>query len=201
MSSAGGSFARSSRARRFISRHRTLCLVLLILGTVVLSSVLAGAHDKRKSKRTEAGAGQKRRTKALVGVLNKKARVNGQRSRNSAASDADREGLEAELFMTPRFPIGATPAATSSATLRATPNNDNLRTVPGVKKEGSLQGNEQTVPARGDNVSRKPKEERKRCNVALHSACRVLMQCSKPIRWRFLMRSLSGRNSSRFTAV
>ena len=60
MRSAIRSFDGSSRAknhcsRRFITRHLTLWLVLVILGAVVLSSVLAGARVE--SRKSAAGTG------------------------------------------------------------------------------------------------------------------------------------------------
>ncbi|MCM3871481.1 MAG: carboxypeptidase regulatory-like domain-containing protein [Pyrinomonadaceae bacterium] len=159
MSFAGGSFARSSRARRFISRHLTLWLMLWILGTVVLTSVLAGARDERK--RSTAGLGQQRRSQSVVNVLNEKGGLQLKGNRNSDVRVGDRQRLVAELFMNPPASLPAAMlTVTSSATLRATPNNGNAEGNPGGIQEGSLQGNEQTVPARGDNVSLKPKEER-----------------------------------------
>ena len=158
MPSAGNFFARSSRTRRFICDHLTLWLALLILATVVLSSVLAGAQDV--TRKSAARSGQKRRTKPVAGVLNNKARLKLQGELNSAVSLAGREGFESELFMTPPSPKGAMLAGTSSNTLRATPNNDNGGADRGGMQEGSSQTNEPTAQTRGNEVNSKPKEER-----------------------------------------
>jgi hypothetical protein len=53
-------------SRRFIARHLTLWLVLLISGVVVLSSVLAGA--RAESRKSAPVTGQTRATKS-VGLL------------------------------------------------------------------------------------------------------------------------------------
>ena len=42
----GSSRAKNHRLRRFVARHLTLWLGLLILGAIVFSSVLAGARDQ-----------------------------------------------------------------------------------------------------------------------------------------------------------
>src|ERR1700682_2789422 len=153
--------AKNHRSRRFIARHLTLWLALLILGTaVVLSSVLAGARDE--SLKLAAPAGQKQRT-PVADVLNENHRVKLEGSGNSDVSSADRERLEADLFVnSPSPPERRALTPTSSASPRATPNNDNGQPDPGGLQEGNLQNNDQTVQARaeGDKVSRKPKEER-----------------------------------------
>ena len=116
--------AKNHRLRRFIARHLTFWLMLLILGAVVLSSVLAAARDQ--SRKNTAGVGQKRGTKFVADVLNEKGRLKLGGKGNSDTRGADLERLEAELFVNPPAPLARTAlTATSFATLRATPIKDN----------------------------------------------------------------------------
>jgi hypothetical protein len=93
MRNANRSVSRSSRGknhplRRFIARHLTLSLALLILGVIVLSSVHAGALDDGSKSAT--GRGQKHSTK-------------------------DHERLEAELFVDPPAPLVVTRLTATSS--------------------------------------------------------------------------------------
>ena len=158
---AGSSRAKNHRLRRFITRHLTLWLVLLILGAVVLSSVLAGARGE--SRKSSAGAGRKRDTKSVADVLKEKGRVKLEGNGNSGVSGADRERLETELFMNPPVPAQSTTLmATSFAMLGTIPNNDSGQDDPGGTQKENFQSNWQTAQTRdeSDKVSRKAKEER-----------------------------------------
>jgi len=168
MRSPIGSLAPSSRlhnqpALRFISRHLKLWLVLLILGAaVVLSSILAGAHNENLSSAAAAGKRgvQKQGAKSLEGAVNQRG-LNFGRNGKPDLSSADRERLEAELFVSPP-PLATTQMTNSSAALVQTPNNGNGQTRPSGTQEGNLQSNEQTAQSRGqvERISPKPREER-----------------------------------------
>ena len=161
-SSSGSSRAKNHHLHRFMVRHLRLWLVLLTLGAaVVLSSVLAGARDE--SRKSAAGAEQKRGTKSMADVLNEKGHMKLGGNGNSDVSGTDSKRLLAELFMNPPAPrVGTTLTAASPTTLGATPNNNKAPADPGGMQEGILQSNEQTGQALGekDKVSNKPKEER-----------------------------------------
>ena len=166
MRSAIHSLARSSRAknhrlRRFVARHLTLWLALLILGAVVLSSVLAGARSQGRD--SVEGTEQKRGTRSTAEALNEKRGARLESNGNSDVRGAASERLASRLFMNPSAPsVGTTLTATSFAMLGARLNSDKGQDDPGGMQEGNFQSNGQTLQSRGegDKASRKPKEER-----------------------------------------
>jgi len=152
-----------------MKRHRTILFVAIIALTLLV--MLAGTYypswlTQRTSAKISKGAPKVRpvagaRSRVADG-LNQKGRLKLEDDGNSDVRGADREGLEAELFVNPPAPLErATATATSSATLRVTPNNGNGQD-PGGTQEGRLQSKGLTAQGRGegDNASHKPKEER-----------------------------------------
>jgi hypothetical protein len=164
---------RSHRPRRFIPRHTTLCLALLIL--FVLSSVLAGSRDKSRQSVTEAVGGPAGVTQPTAGIERKQgAKPAATVSRDGGGvrpdvrggfeiSGAGRLGIEAKLFPDPSATLlRAAPAVASSAMLAAGPNNNDGKVSRDATQEETLQQDGLTAQARGegDRVRRRPREER-----------------------------------------
>src|SRR5712671_4907350 len=89
--------SRSSRLRRFVARHLTLWLGLLILGAVVLSSVLAGVRSQGRD--SVEGTEQKRGPRSTAEALNEKRGAKLGSNGNSDVRGAASERLAAKLFM------------------------------------------------------------------------------------------------------
>jgi hypothetical protein len=149
--------------------HRTILLVAIIALTLFV--LAAGTYypswlTQRTSAEISKAAPKVRppagvRSRVADG-LNLKGRLKLEGDGNSDVRGADREGVEAELFVNPPAPLErATAAATSSAALSVTPNNGNTKDLGGTQ-EGGLQSKGQTAQARGegDKASHEPKEER-----------------------------------------
>lgn len=106
---------------RFISRHLTLWLVLLILGAAfILSPVLVGARsegrrsDTGSDTQSATGGVQKQSAKAMVGVLNEASSTKRAASRSFNVDDSNRREIEAKLFLNPSTPsMRTTQPATS----------------------------------------------------------------------------------------
>jgi hypothetical protein len=175
---------------KMIKRHRTLVLAI----AVPLTLIVASAINRFPTRITESGqqllksrpiahqrsliensqpAIRASRTRSFLENSSNLAQLSAsdtlkqqsaeKERRNPEASEADRERLEAEVFVNPQ--TLPTRAVTSSATLRATQNNENERTAQSSTQEGNRQSNQPNGQARndgdkGDKVRRKPKEER-----------------------------------------
>src|SRR5258708_14419683 len=149
--------------------HRTILFVAIIALTLLV--MLAGTYyPSWLTQRTSAKIRkQAPKVRPVAGVesrvadgLNQQGRFKLEGDGNSDGSGDDREGLEAELFVNPPPPLErATATATSSATLRVTPNNGKGQD-PGGRQEGRLQSKGLTAQGRGEGekASHKPKEER-----------------------------------------
>ncbi|HBB95950.1 MAG TPA: hypothetical protein DC054_11225, partial [Blastocatellia bacterium] len=178
---------------KMIKRHRTLVLAI----AVPLMLIVASAINRFPTRVTEPGrqllkshpiahnrsliensqpAIRASRTRSLLENSSKLSQLSAsdtlnqqvaeKERRNPEASEADRERLEAEVFVNPQ--TLPTRAVTSSATLRATQNNENERIAQSSTQEVNRQSNQPNGQARsddsrgdkGDKVRRKPKEER-----------------------------------------
>jgi hypothetical protein len=146
--------------------------MLLIL--VVLSSGLAGSRDKSRQSVTEAGGGPAGVTRPTAGTERKQgAKPAATVSRDGGGvrpiarggfeiSGAGREGVEAKLFSDPPAPLLRTARVATSSALAARPNNGGGEAGQDATQAGNFQQDSPTAQARGqgDEVKRKPREER-----------------------------------------